>query len=80
MYPYTGITFIVCCVIAYKVLRRLYAWNDAAIKRRDAQRKIRELDAAIRLHVRRVFDKYEQNITKTAAALKVSRNTVRKYS
>ena len=38
-----------------------------------------ELDAAIRLHVRRVFDKYEQNITKTAAALKVSRNTVRKY-
>jgi len=38
-----------------------------------------ELDAAIRRHVRRVFDKYEQNITKTAAALKVSRNTVRKY-
>ncbi|HRT30103.1 MAG TPA: hypothetical protein P5527_09940 [Kiritimatiellia bacterium] len=38
-----------------------------------------ELDATIRLHVRRVFDKYEQNITKTAAALKVSRNTVRKY-
>ena len=49
MYPYTGITFIVCCVIAYKLLRRLYAWNDAGIKRRDAQRKIRELDAAIRL-------------------------------
>lgn len=49
MYPYTGITFIVCCVIAYKLLRRLYAWNDAGIKRRDAQRKIRQLDEAIRL-------------------------------
>ena len=49
MYPYTGITFIVCCVIAYKLLRRLYNWNDDRIKRRDAQRKIRELDAAIRL-------------------------------
>lgn len=49
MYPYTGITFIVCCVIAYKLLRRLYNWNDAGVKRRDAQRKIRELDEAIRL-------------------------------
>ena len=49
MYPYTGITFIVGCVIAYKLCRKLYAWNDAGIKRRDAQRKIRELDAAIRL-------------------------------
>ncbi|MGI6495116.1 MAG: sigma 54-interacting transcriptional regulator [Kiritimatiellia bacterium] len=38
-----------------------------------------ELDAAIRLHVRRVFDKFGQNTSKTAAALKVSRNTVRKY-
>ena len=49
MYPYTGITFIVCCVIAYKLLRRLYNWNDDRIKRHAAQRKIRELDAAIRL-------------------------------
>ena len=49
MYPYTGITFIVCCVIAYKLLRRLYNWNDDRIKRRDAQRKVRELDEAIRL-------------------------------
>jgi DNA-binding NtrC family response regulator len=38
-----------------------------------------ELDAAIRLHVRRVFDKCGQNLTKAAEALKVSRNTVRKY-
>ena len=49
MYPYTGITFIVCCVIAYKLLRRLYNWNDDRIKRHAAQRKIRELDEAIRL-------------------------------
>ena len=49
MYPYTGITFIVCCVIAYKLLRRLYNWNDDRIKRHAAERKIRELDEAIRL-------------------------------
>ena len=38
-----------------------------------------ELDTAIRLHVRKVFDKYGQNLSKTAQALKVARNTVRKY-
>lgn len=38
-----------------------------------------ELEAAIRAHVRRVFDKYGQNMSKTAQALKVARNTVRKY-
>ena len=38
-----------------------------------------ELEAAVRLHVRRVYDKCGQNLTRTVAALKVSRNTVRKY-
>ena len=38
-----------------------------------------ELDAAVRIHVRKVFDKYGQNLSKTASALKVARNTVRKY-
>ena len=38
-----------------------------------------ELDAAIRLHVKRVFEKYNQNLSKTAEALKAARNTVRKY-
>jgi transcriptional regulator with PAS, ATPase and Fis domain len=38
-----------------------------------------ELEAAMRLHVRRVFDKYGQNLSKTAEALKVARNTVRRY-
>ena len=38
-----------------------------------------ELDAAIRSHMRRVFDKYGQKLSKTASALKVARNMVRKY-
>ena len=38
-----------------------------------------ELDAAIRLHVRRVYEKYNNNLSRTAAALKAARNTVRKY-
>jgi DNA-binding NtrC family response regulator len=38
-----------------------------------------EMEAAMRLHVRHVFDKYGQNLSKTAAALKVARNTVMKY-
>lgn len=38
-----------------------------------------ELDAAIRLHVRRVYDKYNHNLTKTAAALQIAKNTLKKY-
>ena len=38
-----------------------------------------ELDAAIRLHVRRVYEKYNNNLSRSAAALKAARNTVRKY-
>lgn len=38
-----------------------------------------ELDAAIRYHVRAVFNKFGGNISKAANALKVSRNTVRRY-
>ena len=38
-----------------------------------------ELDAAIRLHVRRVYEKYNNNLSRSAAALNVARNTVRKY-
>ena len=38
-----------------------------------------ELDAAIRLHVKRVYEKYDRNLSKAAEALKASRNTVRKY-
>ena len=37
------------------------------------------LEDAIRLHVRRVYEKCAKNLTRAAAALDVSRNTVRKY-
>ena len=38
-----------------------------------------ELAVVVRRHVRKIFDKYGQNLSKTASALKVARNTVRKY-
>ena len=37
------------------------------------------LEQMTRLHVRRVYDTCGQNLTKTAEALGVARNTVRKY-
>ena len=38
-----------------------------------------KLEDATRLHIRRVYEKYGQNLTRAAEALDVSRNTVRKY-
>jgi len=38
-----------------------------------------DLETAIRTHVRRVYDKYEHNLTRAAKALDVARNTVHKY-
>ena len=38
-----------------------------------------DLEGATRHHVRRIYEKCARNLTKTAEALKVSRNTVRKY-
>ena len=40
---------------------------------------ISALEDAIRIHVRRVYEKYAQNITRAAEALGVSRNTARTY-
>ena len=37
------------------------------------------LDEVIRLHIRRVYEKYNKNVTHTADALGIARNTVRKY-
>jgi response regulator of citrate/malate metabolism len=37
------------------------------------------LEEATRLHVRRVFEKCDRNLTRAAAALGISRNTARKY-
>ena len=38
-----------------------------------------ELEAAVRIHVKRIYEKYDRNLTKTAEALKAARNTVKKY-
>ena len=38
-----------------------------------------DLESVIRLHVRRVYEKYDRNLTKTAAALQIARNTLKKY-
>ena len=38
-----------------------------------------ELEEAVKRHVRNVFYKYAQNLSRTASALKISRNTLRKY-
>ena len=38
-----------------------------------------DLETAIRLHVKHVYEKYNNNLSKTAEALKAARNTVRKY-
>ena len=38
-----------------------------------------DLESVIRLHVRRVYEKYDRNLTKTAEALQIARNTLKKY-
>ena len=38
-----------------------------------------ELESVIKLHVRRVYEKYNRNLTKTAEALQIARNTLKKY-
>ena len=38
-----------------------------------------DLDSAIRSHIKRVYEKYDRNLTRTAEALKAARNTVKKY-
>ena len=38
-----------------------------------------ELEAVIRRHVRRVYEKYNHNVSKAADALQIARNTAKKY-
>ena len=45
----------------------------------DGACKTDELDVVVQRHVRKIFAKYSQNLSRTAAALKISRNTLRKY-
>lgn len=40
---------------------------------------LEEFESAIRFRVCKIVDKYGQNLSKTAAALKAARNTVSKY-
>ena len=38
-----------------------------------------DLEAAIRRHVRHVYEKYDRNLTRAAKALKIARNTAKRY-
>ena len=38
-----------------------------------------DFESAARLHVKRVYAKYDGNLTRTSAALGLARNTVKKY-
>ena len=38
-----------------------------------------ELEEVVRAHIKNVFRKYEQNLSRAAAALKISRSTMRRY-
>ena len=38
-----------------------------------------DLESVIQLHVRHVYEKYDRNLTKTAEALQIARNTVKKH-
>ena len=49
------------------------------LSERKAESMPDKLEDAIRIHVKRVHEKYGSNLTRAAEALDVSRNTVRKY-
>ena len=59
--------------------REMNAALTRGVEQRTDSQPPDRLDDAIRLHVRRVYDKCGQNLSRAAEALDVSRNTVRKY-
>ena len=63
-----------CRMYVEQILQMKEAFPDA-----ESEEVPDELDAAVRLHVKRVYEKYDRNLTKTAKALKAARNTVKKY-
>ena len=63
----------------YGELIRQHRELNAALVPQDMVEVPDDLEEAIRLHVKRVCEKYSHNITNAAKAMKVSRNTVRKY-
>lgn len=63
----------------YDELIRQHRELNAALIPQDKMEVPDNLEEAIRLHVKRVCEKYSHNITKASEAMGVSRNTVRKY-
>ena len=63
----------------YGELIRQHRELNAALVPQDSAEAPDDLEEAIRLHVKRVCEKYSHNITNAAKAMGVSRNTVRKY-
>lgn len=63
----------------YGELIRQHRELNAALVPQDMVEIPDDLEEAIRLHVKRVCEKYSHNITNAAKAMGVSRNTVRKY-
>lgn len=63
----------------YSQLIKEHRELNAALVPQDMVEVPDNLEEAIRLHVKRICEKYSHNITKAAEAMGVSRNTVRKY-
>ncbi|MBR4674319.1 MAG: sigma-54-dependent Fis family transcriptional regulator [Victivallales bacterium] len=63
----------------YSQLIKEHRELNAALVPQDMVEVPDDLEEAIRLHVKRICEKYSHNITKAAEAMGVSRNTVRKY-
>ena len=63
----------------FRQLIREHRELNAALQPQDQAGIPDNLEEATRYHVRRVYEKCSNNITKAADALGVSRNTVRKY-
>ncbi|MBQ9366822.1 MAG: hypothetical protein IJT83_03495, partial [Victivallales bacterium] len=63
----------------YGELIRQHRELNAALVPQDMVEVPDDLEEAIRLHVKRICEKYSHNITNAAKAMNVSRNTVRKY-
>ena len=63
----------------YRQLIREHKEMNAGLARETGEIVPDNLEEAMRLHIKRVCEKYKGNITKAAEALGASRNTVRKY-
>ena len=66
-------------VTDFRQLVREHRELNAALLSKEAVEVPDNLEEVTRLHVKRVVEKYNGNITKAAEALGTSRNTVRKY-